>query len=523
MNKNNIILVTVLAVLVVVMIAVSAFFVPKIISDFMEDEQGAESESPELQEGESLGALGKYQIHDKLNRNSIAKIHIHNSVDDYSFVRDKSGNFVIEGLEDLPYNEKYFSALVSIVGNPLALVKVDSDDSGYEEYGIKDSDVYWEVTSTDGEVYRMTVGHMTHTGGGYYVAYEGRKAVYVLGGDISQALGITEKGTTLDLTVLKPIEFYVTPVLIAGIDTNDFYTMDKFTVFHGDDMFFSTKIVDKEDQVNPDALVENILTYPAPYQTNDNIYYQVLQKVAALGGTSVAKAGATEADYKTYGLDEPGYMIAFYYKDILYTIVISEKNEDGTYFATSSFNPTIVAVVDGETLSFLEEELLYWISPNPFSYNITGIDKISVSGKDTAYDFYLRHGVDENKKATLVVDAQNLLTGENKTIAAEDKVWDFRSSYRTVLYTRIEDEVPLTEAQIDELTSDESKLVLTYEYTLSSGTKRTLKFWQYSTRRTLLTIDGEGQYYVYLDRANKILSDFTKVWMGETVDSHAKD
>ncbi|MBE6707789.1 MAG: DUF4340 domain-containing protein [Ruminococcaceae bacterium] len=518
MNKKNKALVVVLLLLVVSVIALFMLVVKPLIAEEAEPEA-----VPETQEGESLGVLGKYQIHDKLDRNRIAKIHIHNSISDYSFVRDKSGDFVIEGMEDLPYNEKYFSALVSIVGNPLALVKVDSDDSGYEEYGIKDSDVYWEVTSTDGKVYRMTVGHMTHTGGGYYVAYSGRAAVYVLGGDISMALGIEEKGTTLDLTVLKPIEFYVTPVLIAGIDTNDFYTMDQFTVFHGDEMFLSTKIVDKKDQVNPDAIVENILTYPAPYQTNDNIYYQILQQVASLGGTSVAKAGATEEDFKKYGLDDPEYMIAFYYKDLLYTIIVSEKNEDGTYYATSTFNPTVVVTVPEDTLYFLEEELLYWISPNPFSYNITGIDKISVSGKNAAYDFYLRHGIDENKKATLVVDAQNLLTGESKTIADADKVWDFRSSYRTVLYTQIEDEVTLTEEQVKELTADESKLVLTFEYTLSSGTKRTLKFWQYSTRRTLLTIDGEGQYYVYLDRTSKIISDFTKVWNGETVDSHAKD
>ncbi|MBR4881205.1 MAG: hypothetical protein IKU19_04685, partial [Clostridia bacterium] len=168
MNKKNIALVVVLLLLVISVIALFMLVVKPLIAEEIEPEV-----VPETQEGESLGVLGKYQIHDRLDRSRIAKIHVHNSVDDYSFVRDKSGEFVIEGMEELPYNEKYFSALVSIVGNPLALVKVDSDDSGYEEYGIRDSQVYWEVTSTTGEVYRMTVGHMTHTGGGYYVAYEG--------------------------------------------------------------------------------------------------------------------------------------------------------------------------------------------------------------------------------------------------------------------------------------------------------------------------------------------------------------
>lgn len=519
MNKKNIALVAVLAVLIAVLIAVFVLFLrPLLTEDKTVDEPAV------TQEGESIGTLGKYQIHDKIEMSQIQKVLVHNSSGEYAFVRDKAGEFVIEGMEELPYNEKLFSALISVVGNPLALVKVSSDNSGYTEYGITDSDTYWEVTATDGKVYRMTVGHMTHTAGGYYVAYSGRDAVYVLGGDISTALESEEKGTTLDLTVLKPIEYYVTPVLIAGIDSNDFYTMDKLSVFSGDDLFISTKIIDKEDQVNPDAVVEYNLTYPAQYRTNDDVYIEILQKLAGLGGTETVKAGAeSEKDYAPFGLDDPEHIISFTYNDVLYTILVSGVLEDGSYYATSSFNPTVVVKVDADSLGFLEEDLIYWISPNPFAYNITSVERITVEGKNTALDFYLHHGTDSEGKATLTVDAINNITEENKTIAESDKVWDFRSSYRTMLYTQIEEEVPLTEEQIDELLSDDSKKVLTFEYVLSSGTKRTLEFWQYSTRRTLLTINGEGQYYVYLDRAEKLLSDFNKVWNGETVDSHAKD
>jgi len=520
MNKKNKILVAVLAVLILLVIGVFVFFLQPLITE----DDSPDTEPAVTQEGETIGLLGKYQVYKKLDRSEIQRIFIHNTVDEYAFVRDKTGAFVIEGMEDLPYNEKLFSALLSVVGNPLALVKVDSDDSGYEEYGIADSDVYWEVTTTKGEKYRMIIGHETHTAGGYYVAYENRRAVYVLGGDISTALETTESGNTLDLTVMKPIEYYVTPVLVAGIEQNDFYMMNKFSVFKDGEVFMSTLITDKKDQVNPDAIVEYHLIHPAPYQTNDDVYLPVLQSVSVLGGTSVVKADATaDEDFAVYGLAEPKYMISFEYKEADYVILVSEKQDDGTYYATSSFSPTMVVKVPGDTLSFLEEDLLYWIMPNPFSYSITAIEKISVSGKDTDLEFYLRHGVDSKNKATLVVDAINNLTGENRTISDADQVWDFRSAYRTMLYTQIEEEAPLTKEQIDELTADESRRVLKFEYTLTSGKKRVLEFWQYSTRRTLITIDGEGQYYVYLDRANKLLSDYNKVWKGEAVDSHAKD
>lgn len=518
MNKKNKALAAALAALIVIVIAVFIIFLRPLLAEEPDDETPLET-----QEGESIGTLGKYQIHKKLERADMQRIYIHNSTGEYAFVRGSDGEFVIEGLEDLPYSTKYFSALVSVVGNPLALVKVSSNDSGYEEYGISDSDTWWEVTDTAGNVYRMTVGHMTHTAGGYYVSYSGRNAVYVLGGDISQALGSDETGTSLDLTVLKPIEYYVSPVLIAGISSDEYYLADKFTIFKDGDMFVSMKIVDKEDQVNPDAILENIVTYPAAYQPDSDYLYEVLQKVTALNGTYTEKAGATEEDYADFGLDDPKYMIAYYYDDQLYTILASETLEDGSYYATSSMNPTVIARVSADSLGFLEEDLLSWISPYPFNYSITSIEKFSVSGKNADYDFYLRHGTDDKGNATLTVDAENHVTGENRTIADEDEVWNFRSFYRTILYSQIEDSVPLTDEQIDELTADENNCILTFEYTLTSGTKRTLKFWQYSTRRTLLTINGEGEYYVYLDRAEKILSDAAKAYAGEEVDSHAKN
>lgn len=518
MNKKNKALVVILLLLVAVVITVFIVFLRPLLTESNTTEEPAVT-----QEGETIGSLGKYQIHKQLERSEIKRIYVHNSFGEYAFVRDKNGDFVIEGMEDLSYNEKYLSVLISVVGNPLALVKVDSGSSRYTEYGITDSDTYWEVTATDGKVYHMTVGYMTHTAGGYYVSYADREAVYVLGGDFSSVLDIEDGGTSLDVTVLRPIEFYVTPVLVAGIDSNDFYLMDNFTVFKNEEKFLSVKIVDKEDQVNPDAIVENILTYPAEYNTNDDVYYEILQKVANLSGTETVDAYATDEDFEKYGLADPKYMIIFDYNKINYAIIVSAALEDGSYYATSSFNPTVVVKVDADSLSFLEEDLLYWVSPNPFAYSITSVEKIAVSGKGTDLEFYLRHGVDSENKATLTVDAINNLTGESRTIAQSDDVWNFRSAYRTMLYTQIEDNVPLTEDEINALTADEKSCVLTFEYTLDSGKKRTLKFMQYSTRRTLFTINGEGQFYVYLDRANKLISDFNKVWNGETVDSHAKN
>ena len=184
----------------------------------------------------------------------------------------------------------------------------------------------------------------------------------------------------------------------------------------------------------------------------------------------------------------------------------------------------MIAKVSSDYLGFLEDDLISWVSRYPFEYNISSVEHIAVSGKGVSLDFTLRHGAtDSSGKTELTVDASDELTGQYRTIAEENDVWNFRSFYRTMLYTQIEEDAPLSADEAAALTADESNCVLTFEYTLDSGKVHTLKFWQYSTRRTLLTIDGSGQYYVYLDRAEKILSDAVKAFKGEEIDSHAKN
>jgi len=527
MNKKNKILAVVMTLLVVTLITTLTVIIPRIIA--VEEEI---VDPPETQAGESFGTLGKYKIHDSLSRDQVSRIYIHNGDTEYAFIKNKEGKFVIEGMEDQAYNEVYFSALFSVVSNPLALTKVASNAEGYDEYGITDSVTYWEVTTTDGTVHHMDIGHMLHTAGGYYVSYRGRDAVYVLGGDLSIAVGEDAGGTSLDQTVLQPIEFYVTPVLIAGIPSDYSFEADKFTILKDGELFLSSKIIPKEDQVNPDALVESILVYPAAYSPDTDKLHSAIGAVTALQGTKTVKAAAdSEVDYVKYGLENPKYIITFEYmfdgkdKPDVFVIFASEAKEDGTRYATSSMNPTIIVEVNDESLGFLDEELLYWINPYVINHNITSIEKITVTGEgeSESYSFDLYHGVTDAGKPTLYVDVTNHITGEEVRITDEEKVWDFRSFYRTMLYAKIEDNIPLSDAEIEELMSDEENCVLTYEYTLASGTKRVLQFWQYSTRRTFMTIDGKGEFYVYLDRVDKVLSDAGKVFRGETVDSHAKN
>lgn len=517
MKKNKALAIT-LFVLIAAIITVFIVFVrPLLIPE--------KAEEPTVtQEGESIGTLGKYRIYDKLERASIARIEVNNPLGRYAFVRGSDGEFVIEGMEDLPYNTKYLSALISVVGNPLALYKVASNADRYEEYGLADSDTYWVVTDTSGKDYKVNIGYMTHTGGGYYVCYEGRDAVYMLGGNIADALELKDGGTSIDDTVLRPIEFYVTPVLIAGITQNDYYKTDKFLVMRDGDPFVALKILDKADQVNPDAMVENVLTYPAAYNPNSDYYYEVLKKVVTLCGDETVLAGATEEDFAKYGLSDPKYIITFEFEGKNYMILAGEAAEDGTRYATSSMNPTVIAKVSADSLGFLEDELLSWVSKYPFEYSIASVEHIEVSGKGVSLDFALRHGaVDSSGKSDLTVDATDNLSGANRTISEADDVWNFRSFYRTMLYTQIEDAAPLTSAEVSALMADDANCVLTFKYTLTSGKEHTLRFWQYSTRRVLLTIDGSGQYYVYLDRAEKILSDAAKAFSGEVIDSHAKN
>ena len=76
---------------------------------------------------------------------------------------------------------------------------------------------------------------------------------------------------------------------------------------------------------------------------------------------------------------------------------------------------------------------------------------------------------------------------------------------------------------MEALIADKSNAYLTFEYTTLSGDTTTLAFYQYSTRHSLVTINGVGEFYVLTDLIKKIENDTVRILVGETVTAFDKN
>ena len=72
------------------------------------------------------------------------------------------------------------------------------------------------------------------------------------------------------------------------------------------------------------------------------------------------------------------------------------------------------------------------------------------------------------------------------------------------------------------LMADEDNAMMTVSYKTLDGEDTTLRFYQYSTRHCVVTVNGVGEFYLSCDLVNKVLSDTVKVINGEEVIANAK-
>lgn len=510
MKRQNILLI-VLAALFAVLIAVYFIFV-KPGTD--ETKTGDETGTPETEEGEDLGISDRYFLFSSLERSDIASIEVKNEKCSYTFVSDDNGDFHLKGFESLNIDPEKLASLVSVSTYTLAKTKVGSalPDEKLGEYGLLDPQAYWIVTDRDGNRFRVFVGDRLLTGGGYYCMFDGRRSVYVLGTEVEDA-------------ILSTPEHFVTPVICAGISQNDYFTVDNFTVFRNGEPMTRIRLVPKEEQINPDALAECIMDYPTAYYPNTSLYYEILYKFMAFTADECVKIDASDEDYEKYGLADPAHVIIFDYGGHSYRIYFSALT-DGKYYVFSNLYPDVIGYVDADGFKFLEYDLIKWIDPYVFQQYINDIDEISVTSGDVDATFRIAHSPMENPKDDR---AEKITVTANGKTLSESASENFRQYYKNLLaisirdYCTADEYCPLSAEELKALADDKDAAYLTFTYKKLSGDEGTLRFYRYSTRHSLVTVDGIGEFYVLTDLIDKIRNDTVRILSGEEIVAYSKN
>ncbi len=146
-------------------------------------------------------------------------------------------------------------------------------------------------------------------------------------------------------------------------------------------------------------------------------------------------------------------------------------------------------------------------------------------GKVTrVYDGY----VEDNKGNSISVTADTVTLKDasgNTTVFERGDIYNFKMFYSVLLYASISGEVT-TEATEEELAAlraqDDSACQLKLTITSESGRELVYRFYKLTDRKSYMTINGKGNFFVLRTLVDKIISDGERLINGEIIDSTGK-
>ena len=499
MIKKQIIGIIIAAIaLVAVIVVYNTVFSPMI-----EERTAAQDDAPELLPGEEAGVANRFYMYSHLDREDMKSIEVENSYGSFRMLPDGNGSFYVDGYRGISLDPTAVSSLVTTCGSTLTKARVtkDASDEKLEEYGLKEPQAYWIVTDKDEKQYKVYVGRALLTGGGYYCRFAGRNSVYVL-------------DTTLGNTVLQPVESFVTPYIIFGLSKNDYFTADDFTVMNKNEKVISVGKIPKEDQVNPNALAESVVKYPAPYVPDTETYYGILQGFTSFTGDSTYKLGTTEEDLKECGLDDPDFAVSFEYGGSHYYFLLKDDGE-GEYFVVSGIYPDIITKIAKRNVPYLQYDLLKWLYPYVFRRDIKTISTIAIKTASHNEKFYISHFDEGDYGESIQVRSDNGLQ-----LMTEDETYQFRQLYGELLNIAIKDYLPDEASEgvpMDEFVKDPENLTMRVEFETLSGEKLVYEYYRYSTRRCAISVNGRFDFCALNDDVKRIENDLEKILAGERI------
>lgn len=158
----------------------------------------------------------------------------------------------------------------------------------------------------------------------------------------------------------------------------------------------------------------------------------------------------------------------------------------------------------------------------------TGACTLYVTGYDVDFKNILYIFVDQNTGVwgkvarSLSSDAVRVMGKVNTETSVSLNTSYFRHFFQTILYASADGVANLTDAEMAAYRAkpdSEAQLVMTVK---TEDGDYTFRFYQYSERRSYMTINGEGELYILTDRVNKIFTDALKIIAGEDVTATSK-
>ena len=466
---------------------------------------------------------------------------------------------------------------------------------------------WYTVTTMTNQSYTVTLGDATVSGAGYYARYADRDTVYILSSVNLDAAVLQPVEALVNPMLVYPMtmntyfqvtnftyrsdidhfEIYRAMVLEAGgpdistikPDENGEYTAEDQAKLDAatellekmDEEAFAkmyerlyeehSRIVTKFSFIDLDSRTDTLYSslpyqmstdYMAGYLPNSDNIGSVLQSMYSMTFERVAVLSPTEEELDEYGLVNYAHEFSFLYTDAegqdwINLFVVSEQNEDGTYYAYSELYDMIVVIPESQA-TYLSWEEIDWYEREYFMFNIAHVQEIKLEGAgiESPIVFTLDNAKSDQSQGMnsekievyangQLVDYTLTMTKPSGSIATEDAVANFRRFYQALLTASMEGVAELTEEQMAdfrETPDEESYLKITIHADDGKGETADLvyRFYRYTERKAYMTVEvlggaddagapqnGQGVFYVLRSFCDKLTADAYRFMEGTEI------
>ncbi len=154
------------------------------------------------------------------------------------------------------------------------------------------------------------------------------------------------------------------------------------------------------------------------------------------------------------------------------------------------------------------------ITTSKYAYNVMGTQVLTVSG-------YIEcNNGDQVEVGTDIIRIKHSDNTVEEIVRYDTNL--FRKFYQTLLYASIVDSYPMEEADRQELLADSSKLLLTLTVRNTEGEEFVYRFYELTSRKAYITVNGNGSFYVLRNRIDKFISDAQRFFNLEMIEATDK-
>lgn len=411
------------------------------------------------------------------------------------------------------------SSITKVIGDKVSAGDYSSYSDGWQNH----IDVFGAFTSGNGKAtyieaaltraakngeYKVKFGLLRDEANGAYLpskitlskSYDGINWFDIEDGEIS----ISHSDKTIKEYEFEFTDEKVIKYIKVGFDVpqkaKTYVVFDEIRIFvDGDDAQPVSAVGGQWKLTAPKEYISEGLNYSYLDMSNFNDF---VQKLAQISGDRVVACGFSDNGDITsidneklskYGLAEPDKHFAFEYQGVTTDLYVSKRDENGKYYAYSTFkgelngnkiNATtdVIVEIDQANAPWLAWDIVEYLDHSIFSIFIVDISEMDITVDGKTYEFKLAN------------DANNNL-GEVKLENKNYDVKSFKYLYQSIIGIDMQDEyVPSEDENPEEY----------FRFKIFTETNSPeIVFYRVSASKCYFTVNGEGGYYCLVEEVNE--------------------